>query len=718
MSIAGAGFGSDRVKRLGLGSTGICLVTGLAAPAHAATVAPDGITTVDSVVVTAARPQLPTLSAKVLDTPQSINVVPAEILRNENVSSLQEALKNVPGVTLNAGEGGSHGDDVNLRGFPASDDFFLDGLRDTGFYTRDAFDVESLEIYKGPASTLFGRGSTGGVINQVSKTPKLDDFYTAFLTGGSNDEGRAVVDLNQRLSDTSAVRLDALGYSANVAGRDFVLNRRVGVAPSVAFGIGQPTTVTVNYLHQSENDVPDYGIPFVAGRPAPVPRNLYYGLTSDDRIRSDVNVLTGRVTHTFSDDLVFTDAARFGNYGFDTRQTAPHYSDAPGATEPTAATPPDSILIYRDRPSEGGVIRTFINQADLTYKTHTGPIAHTFVFGVDLSRETADLIRYTNQIDQIAPTPLLDPNPHEAFPGHQDTIRQLPDTTTTTEGGLILDTASLGEHWALTAGVRYDRFAATFDEPISGASFAHNDYILSPRAALVYKPTRDTSLYFSYGTSFDPSAENLSLAARNADLGPEKDRTFEFGGKASVLNEQLSLTAAAFRTEQTNARVGDPLNATLQALDGDDRVLGFELDAIGHLTRHWEVLAGYTYTDARTVSSTDPLQVGQLLPNTGHNQANLFTTYEGAGDIWKVGLGVNYLGKRQADTDGRDEVPGYVTFDALASYRISRQVTIQLNGYNLLDRYYFTNSYDTSPVENHVIPGAGRTVTVSAVLRY
>jgi catecholate siderophore receptor len=718
-------------RRQVLGPTSLCLASavGFSASAAEGTAANDQSgSTVESVQVTARRPTLNLLSEKVQDTPQSISVVTRQVIQDEGVTSLQDALKNTPGITLNAGEGGSHGDSINLRGFAASDDFFLDGLRDTGFYTRDSFDYDAVEIYKGPASTLFGRGSTGGVVNAVSKTPKLSAIDDAAVTVGTSNDYRGLIDINQPLGPASAVRLNAMGFSAQVAGRDEVLNRRWGVAPSFAVGIGEPTTLTLSYLHQSEDNIPDYGIPFIDGKPAPVPRNAYYGLPADDRSTADVDLVTARLTHVFNDRLSITSDFRFGDYAFDTRETAPHYgaaSLAPGASPTLSACnltaqptgPLADIVVCRDRPSVSGTVQTFLSRTTVNYRFDSGPLSHSLSAGLDLDRESADLVRYANQISQIAPTPLLDPNPNEAFPGHQTQVSSRPDTVTDTVGVFLLDTVAFGPHWDLMLGVRYDDFAASFREPIGQTAFDHTDRIASPRAALVYKPNKNASLYFSYGTSFDPSAENLSLSARTADLGPEKDHTFEIGAKAAVLDGGLALTAAVFDTEMTNARVGDPTNSTLQILAGDQRARGFELDAAGHLTKSWEILAGYTYLDARTIKSTDPTQVGQLLPNTAHNQANVWTTYE-AGEDWKFGTGLNYLGRREADVQGLAHIPSYVTWDGMTSYRVSRNLTLQVNAYNLLDKRYFTNSYYSSPVENHVLLGAGRTVSLTALMRY
>ena len=568
----------------------------------------------ENVVVTDRKAAYDLLPDKILNTPQSINIVSAQVIKEQGVTSLQDALKNVPGITLNAGEGGTHGDLVNLRGFPVNDDYFLDGLRDTGLYNRDVFNVESIEVYKGPASTLFGRGTTGGVINQVTKSPELypvDDFT---LTGGTNAEIRATGDVNYVLGDTSAVRLNLMAQRNNIDGRPFARTQKWGAAPSIAFGLGTDTVYTLEYLHQQEDDIPDLGIPFLVGQPAPVNNRSYYGLPSDDRFQTDTEIVTGKVVHKFDDVFTISDTARFGSYYFDSRQTGSTYGSAncfasaasfgyyaggqlcaslpAGATAapatvtnplfPTASVPLSAIYVERDRPSSKGIITTWMNATDLSADFSTWSFAHHLAFGGQADTESASLARFPNQNTVIVPTPLLAPNPYEAFPGRQTTISSRPITKTSTLSAYVVDEIQLDPQWSITGGVRFDNFGARYDQNIGTQShFTHKDNIASPRAALVYKPTEESSVYFSYGTSFNPSAETLSLSASNQGLAPERDRTFEFGGKINVLDGQLALTAAAFNTVKTNARISDPLNPGLQSLAGTERVNGVEFGAQG-----------------------------------------------------------------------------------------------------------------------------------------
>lgn len=700
---------------------------------------------IETVNVTARKTSLDKLPETVLNTPQSINVVTQEVIRQQGVTTIEEALKNVPGVTLNAGEGGSHGDSVNLRGFAVSDDFFLDGLRDTGFYTRDPFDDEAIEVYKGPASTLFGRGSTGGVVNQISKTPQLYPIIAGTATVGTDAYYRGTVDVNEMFGDDDAFRVNTMEDSNHVEDRDDVRNRRLGFAPSVAFGIDTPTTFTLSYYHEEQNDVPDYGIPFLDGAPVHVPRDTFYGLAQDDSTKTDVNILTGTFAHDFGNDISITDKARYGFYRFDTRQTAPHYGTANcytgaapfaggpvcsgAATDisvtptnplfPVAGMPLSDIFLTRDRPSVSGDITTLMNETDVTWKFLTGGISHTLITGVELDKEEADLSRFANQDDLIVATPLLAPDPNEAFPGHQTVISSRPDTKTNTVGMYAIDTIDFTPQWSLVGALREDRFNANYDEPISASHFDHTDWIFTPRAALLYKPADNQTYYFSYGTSFDPSAENLSLSSRTADLAPEKDYTFELGGKQQVLGGLLSLTEAVFDTTMENARIADPLNPGLQILAGKEHATGAEFDFAGNITEHWEILGGYTYLvgTSKGLFGTD---IDGPIPNTAHNQANIWTTYDFDSGL-KLGVGANYLSRRAAfkDTAGMEAyVPGYVTFDTMAGYQLTDNVSLQLNGYNLFNKYYFANTYYSSDAENHAIPGAGRTVLFTVAVNY
>jgi len=647
------------------------------------------------------------------NAPQSITVVTSRLMAAQGTTNLEDALRNVPGITLNAGEGAARGDTINLRGFSAFNDFFLDGIRDAAVYTRDDFDLQSIEVLKGPAAVLFGRGSTGGAINQVSKAPQLTAFDDVTTEIGTNDLYRATADLDTPIGQSAAVRLNLMGQSSAVAERDDVRSRRWGVAPALAFGLGDEDSIVLAYLHQQENDILDTGIPFVDGRPAPVPRDAFFGLASDSAT-TDVDILTGRYRHDFSDSLSLDDTLRYGHYQFDYQFEAPNF----GSNPPTAATPLDDILVGRDAPASSGVQTNLDDQLDLTARFHTGFIAHTLVAGVEVTRQTNDLDRYQNPFnsnnDWIPETPLLDPDPDMLRP--VEPVASTQRTVAPSSGAYVIDTLSLGRYVSFTGGFRYDDFSATYNSLTvqSGASLRLHELnrLGSPRASLVVKPTPGQTYYVSFGTSFDPSAEALTLTTKTANLGPVKAKSFEVGAKSEWLNGNLMLTQALFRTEVDNAQTNDPDNPTITVLNGNERVDGLELQAIGRLTRHWEIFSGYTYLDGRTLASGTAAYIGKVMPNTAHNQLNLWTEYELPGG-WEVGGGGNWLSHRFADSGEQAYVPGYVVWNAVVSYEASPRLKVQLNAYNLFNRLYYDGLYYTSAAENHAIPGAGRSVALT-----
>jgi len=652
------------------------------------------------------------------DAPQTINVVSQQLLKDQGSTRLQDALKNVPGITFNSGEGAARGDTVNLRGFSAFNDFFLDGIRDAAVYTRDSFDLDQVEVLKGPSAVLFGRGSTGGVINQVSKAPTLAPLYSGTAAVGTNALLRGTADVNQPLSPDSAIRLNAMDESSDVADRDVAHNERWGFAPSYAIGLGTPTVLTLSYLHQEENNVPDFGIPFVNGAPAPVKRSNFYGLDSDTNTTRD-DIGTMRIKHDFNQDLSIADTVRAASYLFGYHFSAPNF----GTNVPTPGTPIGSILVGRDSPSSQGDQTNLTNQTDVTWRVQTGPIGHILIAGAEFGRQTSDLGRFNNPFNKnnnfVPETSLLNPNSNEFQPPEGLSSQQ--NTTAYTSAGYLTDTMQIGPYVDVIGGIRYDRFAASYNQYTfaSGATLHldHTDHVTSPRGALVIKPTDALSFYFSYGTSFDPSAEALTLTTKTAGLAPVKAKTYETGAKTSWLGGALNLNAAVFHTEVDNAQTNDPDNPTVTTLAGNQRVEGFELGATGYITPAWEIYAGYTYLDPKTTASGTAAYVGKVLQNVARNSGNLFTEYD-LTDAWKIGGGGNWVGHRFADFGEQANLPGYVVFNAMTAYQLTDNISLQVNATNLFDKTYYDAAYYTSAAENHVIPGAGRTVIFSTAFTF
>ncbi len=672
--------------------------------------APDPVTSLPPIEVTGMSTNVPH------DLPQSVETVSEHEIAEQGISLLQDVLRNVPGITLNAGEGGAHGDSVNLRGLSVPDSFFLDGLRDIGLYQRDTFDEGSVEVLLGPSSVLFGRGSTAGVINQVTKQPMLVPLASGTVEVGTAEAARATADFNWVLGEHAALRLNLMEEHSGVADRDYVLNRRNGIAPALAFGLGGPTTLTLSYLHQYENDVPDYGIPFIDGSPAPVNRSNYYGLINYDRTQTTVDIATARLEHRFNDRVSLIDSVRYGHYDFRYLLSAPHLDN--DFTEPPApGIPLADILVYRDQPSSGGIEEEFINRTDLTTKFETGGVSHTLIAGIELSTESSDVVRYINGMDVIPPTPLLSPTVSFSPPTALD-----PDTLPHASGSdvsfSLMDRARLSAQWDLDAGVRWDRFISHYREATTGSAFARADTEVSPRAALVWKPAPWQSYYVSYGASYNPAIEYLTLAPSSESLSPEKDHTTEVGTKIEVARGTLTLTGAMFDTLLENARQADPDDPTVQQMPFEQRVQGFELGVSGYVTPQWELQAGYTHLDDKiTASEVDPLAVGRFAPNIPTDSLNLWTTWE-PGHDWKFGGGPLFMSHRFADTDNTAGVPSYVLFNAMVSYRVNAHLDLQLNLNNVTNKLYYNGVYYTEVDENHAVPGPGRTLLVTAKVRF
>lgn len=676
----------------------------------------------------AQAPGLAKLTESVQDTPVSITSISSQVMQDRGETTLNDALRNAPGITLGAGEFLWQGNNPYIRGFSARTDMFADGMRDFGDYYRDPFNLDKVEVLEGPDSILFGRGSTGGVINQVSKTPQMTGFTAFSLSGGTNNAKRATVDFDtpiDGLGEGAALRVNVMGNDNGVTGRDVVNYQRYGFAPSLALGLGTDTRYLLSYFHQSENDVPDYGIPWYLGNPAPVARSNFYGYDSD-YLKNDNDIVTGKVEHDLSSDVTLRAQVRYANYDRSIRMNQPIMP----ATV-TAATPLNSINVninsYNGRSTEN----EFESEADVIAKLDTGFIRHDIVAGLEYDEERSTP-HFANSQGQ-SPKSLLSPpegalfNPTITFP------RVDADTNTHTLAAYAVDTMKLGEQFQLVLGARVDSFGANFHETIysvppattgviTGTNYQnHVVTMASYRGALVYKPVENGTFYFSFGTSFNPSAEGLSFLnsgenynVANENLGPEKNRNFEIGTKWQLFDDHLFLSAAAFRSEKTNARIPDPTLPGFNELAGNQRVDGIELQAQGQITPQWAISAGYDYLDStttKTAAGGPPL--GFELPFTPRNNGNVWTTYWAMPQL-QFGLGAQFTDRRYAQTTAPIEsVPGYTTFDAMAKYVISAKFDAQVNVYNLTDKYY----YDT-PHPHFIIPGAGRSAMLTLNYHY
>jgi catecholate siderophore receptor len=649
------------------------------------------------------------------DISQSIDTVDKKELAEQNVTLLQDALRNVPGITLNAGEGGSHGDSVNLRGLSIPDSFFLDGVRDIGQYQRDTFNTDTVSVLLGPASALFGRGSTSGVINSISKQPQLTPLADLSVSGGQADYWRGTADLDLPLGDTTAARLTVMDQHNRVVQRNEVTYDRYGVAPTIAFGINTPTRFTLSYFKEVENNLPDYGIPFIDGAPADVDRNNFYGLVNYDRTRTNSSIGTARFEHDFADGFTLSDSLRYATYGFRYLVTGSFLGND-FVDPPPPGTPLADIEISRDQPSSGGDTNILINRSDVSRAFEVAGIRNTATAGIELSKEESNVTRFQNGLDDIAPTSILAPNPFNTPPTPL-VVYSVPQGRGDDVSMYAADNVGLGTHWDVEAALRWDHFYSTFSEPFSGTSFKRTDTFVSPRAAVIFKPDDSQSYYLSYGTSYNPVIEYLIVAPSDQSLAPEKNSTVEVGAKIKILGGAATVTGALFDTKVTDARISDPDDPTVQQAPFDQRVKGVEVGLNGYLTKIWELSASYTHLDDKIIGTTDPLSLGKSAPNTPHDAFNVWTVLEPT-EAFSVGAGATGVSHRYADTENTAGVPSYVVFNAMSSYQINDHLKLQLNLNNVTDKLYFTSIYYVGVAENHALPSAGRTLIANASYRF
>jgi catecholate siderophore receptor len=718
-----------------LAGTGIGVLQFHAAPAadSAAEAPPSGQNVLEQVTVFGRKDAYRTdtsglskLAVPLIDVAQSINTISQQELQDRAVIDLNQALKAVPGVTIGAGEFKSTGTSPTIRGFVARTDIFMDGIRDYGDYYRDPFNLEAIEVLEGPAGVVFGRGSTGGVIEQDSKLPKLQPQIAATLTGGTDGTRRATVDVNEPLTVLgagAAFRLNAMGHKAMVTDRNAVETARYGFAPSLSLGLGTPTRLTLAYLRQYNDDIPDYGLPYFGKLPAQVPRDNYYGFR-DDFMHTLTDVATVKLEHDFSDAVSIENQARYARYSRDFRFSEPLIGAAIPLTTPLAA-----VTVTRNDNTGRSVDSMLWDQLNLTIRWSIAGVDHISVVGIEGGHERA-----TPEFDNssgVPASPLLNPNENLDFTARSTFPRYKTHLTADSVAPYLIDTVKFSQAWEATIGLRYDHFSVNYSDANFSATqpgvivktdhFEHTDNIGSFRGALTYKPAVHGSIYFAFGTSFNPSAEDLSLISssrsfslNNANLDPEKNRTYELGTKWAPMDSRLSLRAAIFRLEKENARVPDPANVLLNILGGSQRVDGAELRAQGQLTAKWRIDAGYEYLDGRQTGSTKgAAPAGAPLMNTPKHAFTLWSVYQILHRL-EVGGGSRFVSSQYTqNVPPIKTVPEFWTFDGMAKYALTPNIAVQLNVNNLTERYYYDQLHFF-----HVVPGPGRTGLLSLNVRY
>ena len=701
---------SRQHRRLGLVSHSVIAAFGLAAiAAHAPAYAEEADPAVQTAQQQSEPVTLPPVSAEgrpaeeefkrdsatgskftepLLNTPRSVQVIPEAVIKEQGFTQLQDILRTTPGISLGAAEGGNPpGDRMFIRGFEARSDVFIDGIRDVSSGTyRETFNLEQVEINKGPSSAYSGRGGTGGTINMVSKLPKAEDFNTASFQVGTDATMRASIDSNMQLSDSMAFRFNAVGHDSEVADREALFSKRYGVAPSLALGLGTPTRVTLQYYHLDTEGIPDYGHPVQAatGEPLAVNRNHFYGQVVRDYNDTQTDQGTVKVEHDLNEYMKLSNSTRFGIVINDYVRSVPSVNA--------------SGLVSANAGSRRQEVESFVNQTDLTTDFRTGDIDHTLVTGLEYSRENINYASYTITNGNITGQ---DPNNFNNYFGGtvSGPTGSYTNTLTNDIALYVFDTIKLSPQWEVNGGLRFEHF------DVQRGRLQSNSDFINVQSGVVYKPQSNGSIYVTYSSSSNPSGEYLDgsnntyggLDANNVNTDPEHNDLYEVGTKWDLLDGRLSLTGAVFQINKTNMRITEPGSTTL-VLEGAQRVRGVEIGAQGSITPEWRVYANYTRlnSDIMDAASTVAGQatIGKDMPFVARDSFNIFTTYDVTRDF-TVGFGASFRDQMYANAANSRWIDDYWRFDAMASYQLTETVGLRLNIQNLTDQTYYDNIYQS-----------------------
>ncbi|MFJ3460145.1 TonB-dependent receptor [Achromobacter spanius] len=762
--------GAFALKTLGmaLGAAASSQAHGQTPPADNAVLLAPVTVQADAPPFKADRVQSGKFTEPLLDTPQSITVVPRAVLEEQQAKSLQDVLRNVPGITFSSGEGNlGWGDMFTIRGFSAEQSITVDGIRDAGLSSRtDIFNLEQAEVFKGTGSIESGVSAVGGSVNLASKEARLGSFYKMSGGLGTDHYRRITADLNQELTDSAALRVNLMRHHNGVAERDVTEFDRSGVAASLAMGLGSPTRVTVNYLHQEDDNIPDGGVPIQRGtggkRMPNVARNAWYGDPDLYTEQTRTDQATMKVEHDFTKAARLTNISRWQqtdrigvlaparfnstsrtSYGY--VGAGPLVQSADGIASYSGFTPLRDPSPYAQlRGNDFGTSKRYTilaNQTNLNLDFHTGGIKHAVVTGVEFYKETYG--DHARTIRAPSVNPVIDlRDTGGTNMGGVDTLKG--DSGNKAEvfnaGLYAADTVTFNPQWMLQGALRYDRYRVT---QTSGASTQRvTDGAFSGRIGLTYKPVENGSVYVSYSQAAQPSAmgastnNNIYGATGSDTYKPAVARTWELGTKWDVAGGDLSLTGAIFRTELTDSwEYGDDATDVVRALPAK-RVDGIELGLSGNITPRWSAFAGVSAMKSRITKGANQ---GEEAKNVPDLTFNLWTTYAATEDL-SLSYGAQYVGKRRY-TDNKyvggknnnsstvsgpygthpvwvrdnEKAPSYWLHSVAARYRLNKNVTLGVNVDNLFNKFYYSRvGASLDGFQLYGVPGAGRTAMFTA----
>ncbi|WP_298210395.1 catecholate siderophore receptor Fiu [Acidovorax sp.] len=702
----------------------------------------------------------PKLTQPLVNTPQTISVINQDVIREQGGASLMDALRNTPGITMQLGENGntSAGDTFMLRAFSTQTATFIDGIRDLGAITRDVFNVDQVEVVKGPAGADIGRGAASGYINLITKLPSRTDQYGLNTTWSTANHKRVTADLNKRLGETAAARLNVMGQAGGVQGRNVVENNGYAIAPSFAFGLGTPTRIYLYSQHVRQDNVPDGGIPTI-GMPGfynaaaqvntgrQVNRENFYG-SSGDYEKVDADMVSVKFEHDLGGGTVVRNIARAGTTKMDRSLTGVHNINAANLAQPNSWT------VDRRRQRVDQANDVLANLTNLTSEFATGSVKHTVSAGLELMYERQKTLGFgttAQTINGVAypatvspPANLYAPNPGDVLGLPYKTGADT-DGNTSTAALYAFDTLQLNDQWQVSGGLRYEHYrtktnAKTIVTTANAGSYpgygagalAPTDMGVSGNLAswklgVLYKPAANGSIYAALGNSLTPpGGANFALSPtatnqNNAALDPQETRNIELGTKWELLNNRLNLTAAVFRTDNDKQVTYDSTTG-LYTQHGKTRVQGIELAAVGQITNFWQVSAGIAKTQTRALGQASRDSAGVVTRSDSVRwspdlTATAWTSY--TWDAFTLGGGVRYVSdQKRVVTAGTNlgvqnmpKIPSFVVADLMAAYKVNRNVNLRLNLYNLFDKKYISTLNNSGA---RMVLGAPRSASLTA----
>lgn len=682
--------------------------------------------------------------APLLDTPKSVSIISNQLIEDTKVTTLSDALRTVPGITLGAGEGGNpNGDRPFIRGYNSESSMYVDGVRNATSQNREMFAVEQVEVTKGSASAMGGAGTVGGSINLISKVAKKGDFLEGSVENGTDNYQRITLDGNKDFGNGIAARVAIMGHHNEKAGQsDGAEYKRAGIAPSITFGLDTDTRTTLSYYYLKSDDTPDSGVPYnydsakktTVGKPVNVKQGIYYGLLDRDFQKQENQIGTIKVEHDINDKFTLTNTAVFNKSKNDYLWTQPDDSKGNVVND----------KVWRRINSRITDTEIFTDQLALTGKLNTGIIQHKLNMGAEYSDQKSDKGNYNTSypgypgtttggfnsdcaINDAWCTSLTNPNSKDQWLGTAIANKATTTTKTKVTSVYLLDNIELNPKWLVDLGARWDKFDTEQVTHATGQKIENDKDFFTYQAGITFKPVKNGSIYTSFATSANPVGVDggdgsESIGQAYMDLKPEESRTFEIGTKWNILNDRLNLTAAIFRTEKQNTRI--QLDASTYTNGGESKVDGVELSATGKITDKWDITAGYSYLDSEL---TDPgpsctragvctypnPAKGKQLPNVPENSATLWTTYKVLPQL-TLGAGAFYSDKVYGDAANTKYVPGYVRYDTMARYNVNKNVDLQLNLNNLSDKRYFTKAY----ASHYATEAEGRNAVLSLNFKY